>query len=405
MLRKQRSQLSPVLRGLCATLIVLAGALVWLYWAGPYRRVALDRGALAAARPLVLQSGAASQVDSPDSWQARRRLIADALQAEVYGPLPAHVRATAISRRQIPSGEAGGVDGVEQIEIAAGDDVRFNLVLVMPQGGQPAPVIVMQNFCGNRAAFPGRPNAIAPPRNAYPAPCRSRVFDPIHLGVFGRWMLGPPFERISARGYALAMFYGGDVVPDHAPDAPAALANLQAEGAIATWAWTQARVVDVLETDPRIDQDRIVAWGQSRFGKVALLASALDPRVDAVIALQSGRGGDALTAHRSGESVAAITRTYPYWFSPRFQRYASLDPPVDQHELLALVAPRPLLIGHAERDSWSDPAGAYQAVAGARVIFDLTGAPPPRYFLRPGTHSITDEDWRLTLDFLDASLR
>lgn len=318
--------------------------------------------------------------------------------------VPRDIRAEVIARRPIAASDIGGVEGVEQIEIEAGD-ARFHLVLVMPPGGAPAPVIVMQNFCGNRAAFPGRPQAIAPPRNAYPIPCQSGVFDPLHRAVFGEWMLGPPFDRIAARGYALAMFYGGDVVPDHAPDAPAAFAALDAEGAIAAWAWTQARVVEVLEGDARIDQDRIVAWGQSRFGKVALLAGALDLRIDAVIALQSGRGGDALTAHRSGETVAAITGAFPHWFSPRFQHYASADPPVDQHELLALISPRPLLIGHAARDSWADPAGAYQAVVGARPIFDLEGGPPPHFALRAGTHAITDEDWRLTLDFLDDQLR
>lgn len=401
---QRRRRLFALLKGVAVVLTIGATFGSWLYMAGPYRSVAFDRSALAASAPEALDGGSAAPITTPEAWQARRRDIAEALAAEIYGPMPRDVHAEVIGRNPIAPADIGGLEGVEQIEIEAGA-VRFHVVLVMPPDPAPAPVIVMQNFCGTRAAFRGRPQAIAPPRNAYPIPCQSGAFDPIHRAVFGDWMLGPPFERIAARGYALAMFYGGDVVPDHAPDAPAALAAIEAEGAIAAWAWTQARVVDVLEADARIDQDRIIAWGQSRFGKVALLASALDPRIDAVIALQSGRGGDALTAHRSGESIAAITRTYPHWFSPRFQRYASVDPPVDQHELLALIAPRPLLIGHAARDGWADPAGAYQAVVGARAAFHLTDGPPPRFFLRAGPHSITDEDWRETLDFLDASLR
>ena len=95
----------------------------------------------------------------------------------------------------------------------------------------------------------------------------------------------------------------------------------------------------------------------------------------------------------------------PHWFAPRYRDYAVRDPPVDQHELLALIAPRPLLVAHAARDGWADPAGAYQAVVGARPVFDLVGGPSPRFAMRAGTHSITDEDWRLALDFLDASLR
>jgi hypothetical protein len=405
MLNLQCARVGPLLKGLLAAFAVAAVAFAWLYWAGPYRVVTLDRAALAAAAPDALEDGAGARIATREAWRTRRQAIADAIEAEIYGPLPADVSARVVRRALIAPADVGGVAGVEQIEIEAGDGVHFNLVLVMPPGSAPAPVIVMQNFCGNQAAFRGRPRAIASPRNAYPIPCQSSFFDPLHRAVFGEWMLGPPFERITARGYALAIFYGGDVVADHAPDAPAALAALHAEGAIAAWAWTHARVIDVLAADPRIDQDRIIAWGQSRFGKVALLAGALDPRIDAVVALQSGRGGDAVTAHRAGESVSAITRTYPHWFSPRYRQYALRDPPVDQHELLALIAPRPLLVVHGSRDGWADPAGAYQAVVGARSVFDLVGAPPPRFALRAGTHSITDEDWRLTLDFLDASLR
>lgn len=401
---QRRPRLGALLMGGAVALVMGAAFGAWLYTAGPYRSVALDRPALAAAAPDALDADSTAPIVSAEAWQARRGEITEALAGEIYGPMPRDVRAEVIARNPIAASDIGGVEGVEQIEIEAGG-VRFHVVLVMPPGDALAPVIVMQNFCGNRAAFPGRPRAIAPPRNAYPIPCQSGVFDPIHRAVFGDWMLGPPFERIAARGYALAMFYGGDVVPDHAPDAPRALAAIDAEGAIAAWAWTHTQVIDVLQADPRIDQDRIIAWGQSRFGKVALLAGALDSRIDAVIALQSGRGGDALTAHRSGESVAAITRAFPHWFSPRFQRYASADPAVDQHELLALIAPRPLLVGHAARDSWADPAGAYQSVVGARPAFDLEGGPPPRFAFRAGTHAITDEDWRLTLDFLDDQLR
>lgn len=401
---QRRWRLGALLRGVAITLMLGAAFGAWLYTAGPYRSVAFDRSALSAAAPNALYADPAAPIASAEVWQSRRREIAEALAAEIYGPMPRDIRAEVIARNPIAASDIGGVEGVEQIEIEAGN-VRFHLVLVMPPGSGPAPVIVMQNFCGNRAAFPGRPRAIAPPRNAYPIPCQSGAFDPLHRAVFGEWMLGPPFDRIAARGYALAMFYGGDVVPDHAPDAPAALAALRAEGAIAAWAWTHMRVVDVLQGDARIDHDRMVAWGQSRFGKVALLAGALDPRIDAVVALQSGRGGDALTAHRAGESVSAITRTYPHWFAPRFRAYALRDPPVDQHELLALIAPRPLLIVHASRDSWADPAGAYRAVAGARPVFNLEGGPRPHFALRAGTHAITDEDWRLTLDFLDDRLR
>jgi hypothetical protein len=99
--------------------------------------------------------------------------------------------------------------------------------------------------------------------------------------------------------------------------------------------------------------------------------------------------------------VASITSTYPHWFSPRFRSYATRDPPVDQHQLLALIAPRPLLLGHARRDGWADPVGALAALRGAEPAFDLLGAPRPQFFVRNGGHGVNDADWRATLDFLD----
>ncbi len=376
----------------------------WLFTVGPYRSVRLDRPVLISSAPSALVHERGEPAFTAEAWQQSRGDILSALQSEVYGPMPANAAATVVRRSSVPATAAGGIEGVEQIEVDVGGRTRFNLVLVLPGSETPAPVIVMQNFCGNQAAFPNRPRAIEAPLGYYPFPCRYGVFDPFHRAVFGEWMLGPPFESLAARGYAVAMFYGGDVVPDYPPDADPALASLGAEGAIAAWAWVNARVIDVLEDDARIDQDRIIAWGQSRFGKVALLAAAIDPRVDAVVAFQSGRGGDALTAHRAGESVASITTAYPHWFSPRYADYATRTPDADQHELLALIAPRPLMIGHAARDSWADPAGAYQALVGARPVFDLLGAQPPLFSMRAGTHGITSTDWDTSLDFLDERL-
>lgn len=386
---------------LCLLVAVFA---IWLFSFGPYRSVVLSENAIAGDSLQVLGPFEdQSAITDEGAWWRRRPQLLSALEAHVYGRLPTGGAARVLQRTPIPPADAGGVEGVEQWEVEIEGVGRFNLVLVLPSRNDRAPVIIMQNFCGNRAAFPGRPAAIAAPRQYYPIPCRNGTFDPPHRAVFGRWMLGPPFERIARRGYALAMFYGGDIVPDHAPDAASALpaTGEPDAGALAAWAWMHARVVDVLQHDPRLDQNRMIAWGQSRFGKVALLAAASDERVSAVVALQSGRGGDALTSHRAGESVASITSTYPHWFSPRFRSYATRDPPVDQHQLLALIAPRPLLLGHARRDGWADPVGALAALRGAEPAFDLLGAPRPQFFVRNGGHGVNDADWRATLDFLD----
>lgn len=380
---------------------------VWLFTLGPYRAVELPQAVASTEPPLLGVFEDDAPVFGGADWPRRRELLLDALAQHVYGPAPPERPAHVVSRSPIPAAEAGGVERVEQWEIEIEGAGSFSLVLVLPpQQQDAAPVIIMQNFCGNRAAFPGRPAAIAAPLRYYPIPCRSGAFDPLHRAVFGRWMLGPPFERIGARGYAIAMFYGGDIIPDHAPDARPALDALAGPdaGAVSAWAWLHTRVVDALSTDQRLDARRMVAWGQSRYGKIALLAAARDERIAAIVAIQSGRAGDALTSHRAGESVASITSVYPHWLSPRFGEYAARNPPVDQHQLVALLAPRPVLLGWARQDSWSDPAGALIAAQSARPAFDLLGASAPEHYLREGGHGIEDADWEATLEFLDRRL-
>jgi dienelactone hydrolase len=168
------------------------------------------------------------------------------------------------------------------------------------------------------------------------------------------------------------------------------------------WAWTASRAYEALAADPRFDAQRIALWGQSRQGKTALIAGAFDERFAAIVALQSGRGGDAPTHAFAGESVAEITAAFPHWFA---QRFATETPSVDQHQLLALIAPRPLLVGHGVRDGWSDPVGAAAIREAAATVYEMLGAEPPAHFLRNGGHGIHPRDWDETLNFLDAHLR
>lgn len=223
--------------------------------------------------------------------------------------------------------------------------------------------------------------------------------EPISKLLFGPHINGPPFELIAARGYAVALLYAGDIAPDDAEHARAALARFAPPdtGALMAWAWTASRAYDALAADPRFDAKRIAIWGQSRQGKAALIASAFDARFAATIALQSGRGGDAPTRAFEGETVAHMLRAYPHWFSPRYGPAA----PVEQHQLLALIAPRPLLLGHAARDAWADPVGAWAVREAAAPAF----VTPPTAFMRKGQHGIMRSDWIETLDFLDAQLR
>jgi hypothetical protein len=382
---------------LAAPLVLIAGLIFWLWSFGPFRTVDMD--AVVPLQPPVLQG-----VADIETWRARRIELLEALDANVYGPPPRSITPI-VTKQTIAADRAGGIAGVEQWRVELGEAGAFHLVLVMPPNApRPAPLILMQNFSGNRAAFPGRPEAIAEPLQYYPWICKYAALDPALELTFGEHINVPPYELIAARGYALALLYAGDVVPDRTPEARAALSRFAEPetGVLQAWAWVYSRVLDALLPDARIDPSRVAAWGQSRQGKASLLAGARDERFAAVVSLQAGRGGDAPTQHRSGESVRAILMQFPHWFAPRYRDWLRADPSVDQHQLIAAVAPRPLLTGHARRDAWADPIGGRSAIAAAAPVWDLFGAPRPHMFIREGRHGIHREDWTQTLDFLDA---
>ena len=162
-------------------------------------------------------------------------------------------------------------------------------------------------------------------------------------------------------------------------------------------------------------------YGHSRFGKTTLVAGALDPRIDAVIAHQSGRGGAALFTNEKGEPIAEMVENYPQWlnksYASRLERGEAL--PFDQHHLLALLAPRPVLLGHGRRDGWADPDGSFRAARGASPAYQLYGkdgltaetlrdfdpASDIAYWMRAGTHGETKEDWQAFFEFLDAHFK
>lgn len=353
------------------------------------------------------------------AWEAARPALLDAFADEVFGAWPDAGPARLLERQQLETGAWDGLADIEQwrVEMAGMDT---HVVTLTPSAPGPHPVIILQLFCGNQAALGGRPD-IAPPLSPYAPDCSGTwQMIPIRM-IFGEHISEPPLELILSRGYAVALVYPGDIVPDSPSGAPERLRQLAGDrpaGAIAAWAWVYSRVVDLLEADDRYDADRIAVWGHSRNGKSALLAAAHDPRVDLVIAHQAGTGGTTLTRSYAGESVAQITEGYPHWFAPAYAAYAEreLDIPVDQHQLIALVAPRPVLIGGAWRDQWSDPQGSFRAAQGATPVYQLYGSEglrQPRLgdfdpsadlslFMRPGLHGVNGRDWAHFLDFLDA---
>jgi pimeloyl-ACP methyl ester carboxylesterase len=183
-------------------------------------------------------------------------------------------------------------------------------------------------------------------------------------------------------------------------------------------------VLDYLETVPEVDATKVAVIGHSRGGKTALWAAATDPRFAMAISNDSGCGGASLSRRTIGETVKSITTEFNYWFCDRFDTFAGReqDLPVDQHQLIALIAPRAVAIASADEDLWADPRGEFLALCEASPVYALYGQAPIKpdempgvdgalrrgnrsYHIRTGKHDLTGADWGRYLDFADAVLK
>jgi hypothetical protein len=195
-------------------------------------------------------------------------------------------------------------------------------------------------------------------------------------------------------------------------------------GTLAAWAFGASRVLDAFAADADLDGARVALVGHSRAGKAALWCAAEDARVAMVFANESGCGGAALSRRRFGETVMHITALFPHWFCGGFADFGGREDalPVDQHELIALLAPRPVYVASAQQDLWADPKGEFLSLVHAGPVYALFGLrglgarelPPVSaplhgdglgYHLRPGGHDLTRYDWERFLDFADTRLR
>jgi len=312
----------------------------------------------------------------------------------------------------------------------------MHVVLYVPsQVAVPPPVFLGLNFFGNHTVNQDPGLSLSDPLVFYDAErYRPLVADvspktPQRGLHADRWQI----ETVIARGYATATAWCNDLCPDRVTglqeNVPALYATGSAEsragdawGAVGAWAWGLSRALEYLESDPDVDAKRVALHGHSRLGKAALWAGAQDERFAMVISNESGCGGAALSKRVYGETVGIINSKFPHWFAKNFRRYDDNEAalPVDQHQLLALIAPRPLYVASAEGDQWADPMGEFLSALGAVPVFALFGkaglgvtempavdrpvGESVAYHIRTGKHDITAYDWARYLDFADRHL-
>jgi dienelactone hydrolase len=175
------------------------------------------------------------------------------------------------------------------------------------------------------------------------------------------------------------------------------------------WAWSASRAVDYLVTLPEVAKDQIGLTGHSRNGKQALLAAAFDERIGAVIP-SSGNTGEIIpwrynTDIFSIESLELLTGAQSHWFHPRLRFFAGREHklPVDQHTLIAMVAPRGVIMYSGYAESAANPLGFEQAYRSALNVYRLHGREQNLWLnLREGEHGTRAEDVETFIDFFDS---
>jgi len=315
-----------------------------------------------------------------------------------------------------------------------GQSRTLNMLLYLPNGVLGSvPVFFGLNFKGNIACS-------TDPGVTYKAPdfypplgtiryADNRATEEQRGNLASRW----EFEQVLRRGYAAASICYYDIYPDRPDGFEKSIMRLfyqpkewsspeRNSGAISAWAWGISRAIDCLQTQPEIDSRRIIVHGHSRLGKTALWAGANDQRIALTVSNCSGTCGAKLAKRYYGENYEWILNWNPHWLRADFGQWSAREAtiPLDQHQLLALLAPRLLYVASASEDVYADPKGEFLAAVAASPAYQLFGSQgvlsssqPPigelssgdiGYYLRRGEHAVTPENWQALLTYCDRKL-
>jgi hypothetical protein len=335
--------------------------------------------------PLLLKNG--QRVTTSSQWWYERRpeIVAD-YEREILGNAPANLPKVTWEVVRSVLETRGGVDVITKTVIGHVDnsidpkiDVNIELRLTTPvHAAGPVPVIMELSFS----------QEFGPP--APPATSETVAANPANHG--SGWK-----QQVLDKGWGYAVFSPTSFQADDGGGLTEGIIGLMNKGqprgpndwgTLRAWAWGASRAMDYLETDKAVDAKQVGLEGHSRFGKTALVAMAYDPRFAIVYSSSSGEGGAKLYRHIFGEQMPNVAGPSLYhWFDGNFLRYGGpltpADLPVDNHELIALCAPRPVFIGggastgdgyaNPSGDAWADAKGMFLAEVGATPVYRLLG--------------------------------
>ena len=378
--------------------------------------------------PLKFDDG--TPVKTAKDWMKRRPQIVALFEEQQYGKAPGRPAGESFEVFDKGTPALDGKAIRKQVTIYLDKDKTgpsIDLVIYLPATAKkPVPMLLSINFGAVQAAVddPG-----IKPETVWDAKTNTRIA-PTGRG-FGRLEVTPFLDA----GIGVATFYYGDVDPDYlngfsngirAKYLKAGQTERAPDdwGSIAAWAWGMSRVEDYFETDKDIDSRRVAIHGVSRLGKTVMWAGAHDQRFAAVIASCSGEGGAALSHRDYGETIAHLTAPtrYPYQFAANYAKWGGFPDkaPMDANMLIALIAPRPLLLQTGTTDNWSDPKGEFLAEVAAGPVYKLLGrqdlgtdvwpaAKVPiyhdlSYYMHDGPHGMVPSDWDIYVEFLKMHL-
>jgi pimeloyl-ACP methyl ester carboxylesterase len=346
--------------------------------------------------PDVLKTTRGKKVKNKNTWETvRRPEIRKLFEDNIYGQMPTRydsIRYVVSEGQSVMEGRAKHREVLIEI-FRRGKQVKIDLALLLPANvKKPVPVFVLIN---NR----GKENT-----------------DPTRKTQSDFW----PAEMVIDSGYAVAAFHVSDLAPDNKDTYSNGVLQLYPEQltadngmrAIGAWAWGASRVMDYFGTDTDIDAKKVVVVGHSRGGKASLWAAAQDRRFAICVTNNSGNTGAALSRRQFGERIARINTSFPHWFNNNYKKFNDRenDLPVDQHMLIAMIAPRPVYATNASKDLWADPKGTFLALKNAEKVYGLyeiksalpasqPGINQPiiqsqiAYHNRDGEHNLTAYDW------------